>query len=82
MSTALAADVEAQLEEQAHQRNTQTVANFPPGTSIQLAGDTRRWIVDSRSPDGLILTWSDDARLLFLPAAHLWRIDPNCQEAA
>ena len=82
MTLALAHDVEAQLEEQAHQRNSQTVVDFPPGTSIQLAGDTRRWIVDSRSPDGLILIGRDDARLLFIPAAQLWRIDPNCQAAA
>ncbi|NKS58939.1 hypothetical protein GS504_15915 [Rhodococcus hoagii] len=72
---------ETALEDEAHQRNTQTVADFPPGTCVLLAHDTRRWIVDSRSADGLVLTWFEDSRIQFLPAAQLWRIDPICQEA-
>ncbi|MBX9150043.1 hypothetical protein [Rhodococcus qingshengii] len=68
---------ETQLEDEAYQRNTQTADDFPPGTSVHIAGDPRRWIVDSRSIDGIILTWRDDLALQFIPAGQLWRIDPT-----
>ncbi|AWN03666.1 hypothetical protein PBI_JACE_46 [Gordonia phage Jace] len=80
MTTALLLD-ETALEDEAHQRNTQTAADFPPGTVVHLTGSPRRWVVDTRRPDGTLLL-INDGRTRQLDAHALWRIDPICQETA
>lgn len=76
MSVAL--DAESALEDEAYQRNTQTAADFPPGTCVRLANDPHMplW-VDSRHADGsLTLEYLNRAKL-HLTADQLWRIDPT-----
>lgn len=79
MMTSLTLDCslhETQLEDEAYQRNTQTADDFPPGTSVHIAGDPRHWIVDSRWPNGDI-TLVRLPHHLYVTADQLWRIDPT-----
>ncbi|MGW6658900.1 hypothetical protein [Rhodococcus sp. NPDC055024] len=64
------------LEDEAYQRNQQTADDFPPGTSVLLTGDCRRWTVDTRYLNGDI-TLVRLPHHLYVTADQLWRIDPT-----
>lgn len=78
MTTTL--DLETALEDEAHQRNEQTAADFPPGTVVYIAGDRHRWIVDSRHRGSVRLERTitpGRVTYLNLPPNSLHRIEPT-----